>query len=96
VTEGGGKSGGTKKPWGGRYAADPAELFERLHASIPFDHVLAPFDIQGSRAHVRMLARIGVLAEEERDQILEVGTGRRGHPYGDRAAADRDRRPCRG
>ena len=61
---------GTKKPWGGRYSTDQAALFERLHASIPFDYVLAPYDISGSRAHVRMLERIGVLTREERDQIL--------------------------
>ncbi len=56
--------------WGGRFSADPTALFERLHASIPFDHVLAPFDIQGSQAHVRMLVRIGVLSTEAGDQIL--------------------------
>lgn len=65
-----GKSGGTGAMWGGRFSADPTPLFERLHASIPFDHVLAPFDIQGSQAHVRMLARIGVLGAEAGDQIL--------------------------
>ncbi len=64
-------SGGSDKPWGGRFTAAPAPLFERLNASIPFDHVLAPFDIAGSRAHVRMLADIGVLTGEERDRILE-------------------------
>ncbi len=62
--------GGSKKLWGGRYTADPAALFDRLHASITFDHVLAPFDIKGSQAHVRMLERIGVLSDQERDEIL--------------------------
>lgn len=61
---------GTAKPWGGRFASDQDKLFEQLNASIPFDYVLAPFDIQGSRAHVRMLESIGVLTEEERDTIL--------------------------
>jgi argininosuccinate lyase len=69
------KAGGSKKLWGGRYTADSAALFDRLHASIPFDYILAPFDIRGSRAHVRMLGRIGVLTDTERDQILE-GLGR--------------------
>ncbi len=64
------KPGGTAKPWGGRFAADSAELFDRLHASIPFDYVLAPYDIQGSEAHVRMLERIGVLTDGECGQIL--------------------------
>ena len=45
-----------QKPWGGRFEAEQAPLFERLNASIPFDNVLAPFDIRGSQAHVRMLA----------------------------------------
>ena len=70
MNQAGGESGGIKKPWGGRYSAGPATLFDRLHASIPVDHVLAPFDLQGSRVHVRMLARIGVLTDEERDEIL--------------------------
>jgi len=61
---------GSTKPWGGRFQTEPAPLFERLHASIPFDHVLAPYDVRGSQAHVRMLAAIGVLAHEERDWIL--------------------------
>jgi argininosuccinate lyase len=62
--------GGTDKPWGGRFTAGQDPLFERLNASIPFDHVLAPFDIEGSRAHVLMLGAIGVLTVEERDTIL--------------------------
>ena len=65
-----GPAGGTHKMWGGRFEAEQAPLFERLSASIPFDNVLAPYDIRGSQAHVRMLADIGVLTAEERDQIL--------------------------
>ncbi|MFH0916173.1 MAG: argininosuccinate lyase [bacterium] len=64
-------SDGTDKPWGGRFTAAQAPLFERLNASIPFDHVLAPYDVAGSCAHVRMLASIGVLASKERDRLLE-------------------------
>ncbi len=62
--------GGSAKPWGGRFESEQAPLFERLSASIPFDHVLAPYDIQGSKAHVRMLASIGVLTAGERDEIV--------------------------
>lgn len=61
---------GSSKLWGGRFEAEQSPLFERLNASIPFDHVLAPFDVRGSQAHVRMLARIGVLAGDERDALL--------------------------
>jgi argininosuccinate lyase len=70
VSQGQDRGEGSKKLWGGRYAADSAALFDRLHSSITFDYVLAPFDIKGSRAHVRMLERIGVLTAAERDQIL--------------------------
>lgn len=62
--------GGTDKPWGGRYQAAQAPLFERLNASISFDHALAKFDIVGSRAHVRMLGSIGILTDDERDRLL--------------------------
>jgi argininosuccinate lyase len=71
VSSAGVTGGGTRKPWGGRFSEEPAPLFERFHASIPYDHALAPFDVMGSEAHVRMLASIGVLAEDERDQILD-------------------------
>lgn len=62
---------GRDKLWGGRFEGEQAPLFERLNASIPFDNVLAPYDIRGSRAHARMLAHIGVLTDEERNQILQ-------------------------
>lgn len=63
---------GTSKPWGGRFDAKQAPLFERLNASIPFDHVLASYDVVGSCAHVRMLADIGVLTEAEREELLSA------------------------
>ncbi len=64
------KSAGSQKLWGGRFTAESAPLFDRLHASIPFDHVLAPYDLKGSMVHVRMLERIGVLSSEECKAIL--------------------------
>ncbi|RJQ48041.1 MAG: argininosuccinate lyase [Gaiellales bacterium] len=51
--------------WSGRFEQPPHELFEQLNASITFDWRLAPYDIQGSVAHARMLSSIGVLTEEE-------------------------------
>jgi argininosuccinate lyase len=54
---------------------DPA--FRRLNASIGFDRRLAPFDIAQSRAHVEMLAAVGVIPAADRDALLaaldEVG-----------------------
>ena len=58
MTEDDDGAGGTKKAWGGRFSAEGAPLFERLHASIGFDYVLAPYDIEGSQVHVRMLERM--------------------------------------
>jgi argininosuccinate lyase len=51
--------------WGGRFGASPAEAFERLNASIPFDIRLATYDIQGSVAHAKMLGTQGIISDEE-------------------------------
>jgi argininosuccinate lyase len=54
---------------------DPA--FKALNASVGFDVRLGPFDVAQSRAHVSMLADVGVISEEDRDALLaaldEVG-----------------------
>jgi len=51
--------------WGGRFGASPAEAFERLNASIPFDIRLAPHDIRGSIAHAKMLEAQGIISKDE-------------------------------
>src|ERR671912_925376 len=56
--------------WGGRFGASPAEAFERLNASIPFDVRLAPYDIQGSIAHARMLGERGIIPVEEVENLV--------------------------
>jgi argininosuccinate lyase len=56
--------------WGGRFGASPAEGFERLNASIPFDVRLAPYDIEGSIAHARMLGEKGIVTEEESEELV--------------------------
>ncbi len=56
--------------WGGRFGATPAEAFERLNASIPFDVRLAPYDIRGSIAHAGMLGRQGIVSEEESAELV--------------------------
>lgn len=55
--------------WGGRFGATPAEAFERLNASIPFDARLAPYDIRGSIAHARMLGGRGIVSGEEAAEL---------------------------
>ncbi len=56
--------------WGGRFGSTPAEAFERLNASIPFDIRLAPYDIQGSIAHARMLGQKRIVSEEEAAELV--------------------------
>jgi argininosuccinate lyase len=55
--------------WGGRFGTTPAEAFERLNASIPFDVRLAPYDIRGSIAHARMLGERGIVSQEEAAEL---------------------------
>jgi argininosuccinate lyase len=56
--------------WGGRFGTSPAEAFERLNASIPFDIRLAPYDVRGSMAHARMLGAQGIISEEESAELV--------------------------
>ena len=56
--------------WGGRFGSSPAEAFERLNASIPFDIRLAPYDVRGSIAHARMLGEKRILSQEESGELV--------------------------
>ncbi len=56
--------------WHGRFDGDPADELMAYTASIGFDARLASDDIAGSRAHVRMLGRVGLLADTEVDEVL--------------------------
>lgn len=58
------------KPWGGRFSEATDAFVERFTASIGFDYRLYHHDINGSIAHASMLAKVGVLTEAERDQII--------------------------
>ena len=57
--------------WGGRFTKETDALVYAFNASISYDQKFYKQDIEGSMAHVRMLAKQGILTEEERDQILE-------------------------
>jgi len=56
--------------WHGRFEGGPAEELMAFTVSLPFDARLAGDDITGSRAHVRGLARGGILTDAERDDVL--------------------------
>src|SRR6478736_6702701 len=51
--------------WGGRYNLGPAEIMERINASIGFDKRLYAQDIAGSLAHADMLVAQGILTAKD-------------------------------
>jgi argininosuccinate lyase len=58
------------KLWGGRFTKPTHRLVEEFNASIPFDYRLAEEDIQGSMAHVTMLAACGIISKQEMRQMI--------------------------
>jgi argininosuccinate lyase len=61
---------GSGRLWGGRFATGPSEAAWALGVSTGFDRRLWRQDLDGSAAHARELARIGVLDDDELDQML--------------------------
>ncbi|NJP37292.1 argininosuccinate lyase [Alkalicoccus luteus] len=59
------------KLWGGRFTKDTNKLVEKETASIQFDQKLMAYDIQGSIAHVTMLAKQGIVSEEDKALIID-------------------------
>lgn len=57
--------------WGGRFTKETDQLVYNFNASISFDQKFYKEDMEGSMAHVKMLAAVGILTEDERDQILD-------------------------
>ncbi len=57
------------KLWSGRFAKSGAQLLDEFNASLPFDRKLYEEDIKGSMAHATMLAKQGILTQDEADQI---------------------------
>ena len=57
--------------WGGRFTKETDQLVYNFNASISFDKKFYRQDMEGSMAHVKMLAKQGILTEDEKDQILE-------------------------
>ena len=61
----------TNQQWGGRFNEPTDAFVARFTASVDFDQRLYRQDIQGSIAHARMLTQVGVLTEDERDEIIK-------------------------
>ena len=55
--------------WGGRFSEPTDAFVEAFTASVEFDKRLALVDIQGSRAHAKMLHKIGILSADEHSAI---------------------------
>ena len=56
--------------WGGRFTKETDQLVYNFNASISFDQKFFCQDVKGSKAHVTMLAKQGILTEAERDEII--------------------------
>ena len=65
-----GRAGSLMTLWHGRFADGPADELLAFTESLSFDQRLAPDDIVGSRAHVAMLARAGLLTDEEASLVI--------------------------
>lgn len=59
-----------KKLWGGRFHEGPDASVEAYTESVSYDRALYRQDLAGSRAHAKMLARQGVISQEEADQLV--------------------------
>lgn len=74
----------TNASWGGRFATGPEAAVAAYTESVSFDRALYAHDIAGSKAHAAMLAKQGVISQDEAatlaqglDQVLvEIETGR--------------------
>jgi argininosuccinate lyase len=53
-----------------RFSLPPDPVFQSLNASIGFDWRLAPYDVEQSRAHAKMLAAAGIISDADRDALL--------------------------
>ena len=61
----------SEKPWNGRFSEKTDMLVEAFTSSIDIDKRLYPYDIEGSVAHCRMLAKVSIISEEEASLLIE-------------------------
>lgn len=62
----------TKKVWGGRFKENINEAVDAFNSSIAFDSRLYAQDIEGSIAHCRMLAKQGIISDDEASRIVDA------------------------
>ena len=61
----------SEKMWGGRFSQSTDELVEKFNASIDVDKRLYEADIQGSKAHVDMMAKQGMISDQEKNVLTQ-------------------------
>ena len=61
----------SEKLWGGRFEKSTDEMINEFQASISFDKRMYREDIAGSIAHAKMLAKCGIISDEDRDAIIK-------------------------
>ncbi|WP_080799343.1 argininosuccinate lyase [Desulfamplus magnetovallimortis] len=69
----------SQKPWDGRFSENTDEMVEKFTSSIDVDKALFASDIEGSLAHLKMMAHESIITEEEATKLekgLEVVKGR--------------------
>lgn len=59
------------KLWGGRFTKETNQLVHNFNASISFDQKFFKQDIEGSLAHVTMLAKQGIISNEDKEIIIK-------------------------
>lgn len=57
------------KMWGGRFDQQPSSVMEQINASIDVDKRLYQQDIAGSKAHAAMIAKQGIITDEDNKAI---------------------------
>ncbi len=57
--------------WSGRFTENVSEFTQRFGASLPVDKALYAQDVAGSKAHAHMLAKVGVISDEDAKAITE-------------------------
>lgn len=62
----------TNKTWGGRFKKGLDPLVSQFNASLQFDYVLFEHDIRGSQAHVKGLARVSIISENDCQLIVQA------------------------
>ncbi len=61
----------SEKPWNGRFTEKTDKIVEDFTSSIDVDKRLYTYDIEGSIAHCRMLAKASIISEEDASSLME-------------------------